>query len=403
MTDELVDDTLAALVPPFDQPLDWQDVLDRAGQRRASGPWIWRSLLAAAAVAAGATVLLVAPFRSSNDGGILTRALAAVGDGPVTHIVFEAPPAGTVVNLQTGARRVLHTEREIWYDPARGRHEIVHFAGQVTDEGMQPTAKLPTFERRLYGGLADGYRRALQTGTAKLAGTGVVDGIPVYWIKVESRWLPDVADHKQHEWAEEVAVSRDTYEPVATQEARDNEAPWFTRERILRYETLPAGQGDFTAARSREPVVGAAMMTGGWQPISRERAQQLVGGRALWLGDSFRGIALAGIGRSSFGVRPLGSTTWNTIQSAHFFYGRLTQPPYSGSRPLAPDYGQPPFVSVEELPVLNLASRWYVPPSGSTYLVASSAFLRNNGIFVRIDASSRGLALAAAEALHELP
>ena len=400
--DNLVNDTLGALVPQFEDPLDWQDVLNRARQPRRVHPWLWRGLLAATVVAATVTVVLVAPFRSSHQGGIFARALAAVGDGPVTHIVFRDAAAGTVVDLHTGARHELHTEREVWYDPARGRHEITRFAARVTDDVMQPTAKIPDYERRVYDGLGDGYRQALRTGTAKLAGKGVVDGIPVYWIKVESKWLPDVADRKLHEWTEEVAVSRETYEPVATQEARDNKAPGFTRARILRYDTLAAGQGDFTATPPREQIAGAFVVMGGWQPISQEHAQQLLTGRALWLGEAFRGITLGGIGRSVYGVRPPDRGAWDTLHSARFFYGHLEQPPGGATRPPIPDYEHTPFVSVEELARLNLATRWYVPASGSAYVSANSVFLRANGILVHIDASSADLALAAAKALRAL-
>jgi hypothetical protein len=137
-------------------------------------------------------------------------------------------------------------------------------------------------------------------------------------------------------------------------------------------------------------------MRGGWDPIPRERAEAILQGRLLWVGESFAGIPLAGVGRSRYGLRQAESQAWDIVDAVHLFYGRLENG--------LPDYGRDPFVSLEELRRQDPAARGreYVPPVGSVFLTPKAAFLKVDGIYVRISASSDELALRAARALHAL-
>src|SRR5207253_6827430 len=104
------------------------------------------------------------------------------GDGPVLHVGIRSGWGGTLVDLATGAGTQLHGEEEIWYDPARGVHDVSRFEGVVQGDAVYPPGRVPYLDRTL-AVLANGYRQALRDGTARVLGPDVVDGRPVYWIR----------------------------------------------------------------------------------------------------------------------------------------------------------------------------------------------------------------------------
>src|SRR4051812_14682421 len=85
----------------------------RLGARR----WKLPSVAVAAALAASViAVLLVSPW--SGRGGLAQRALAAVGTGPVLHVVTEQPePLGWYqpVSLPSGKPIQVTQRQEIWF------------------------------------------------------------------------------------------------------------------------------------------------------------------------------------------------------------------------------------------------------------------------------------------------
>src|SRR5947208_2696825 len=72
-----------------------------------------RVAVVAAAVVAGIVAILAAP---QSQTGILGRALAAIGDGPIMHVVTEFRPGFVVVDLKTGQRHVRVFREEAWAD-----------------------------------------------------------------------------------------------------------------------------------------------------------------------------------------------------------------------------------------------------------------------------------------------
>ena len=91
-----VKETLDKLVPEPETMSNWDAVLRKARPRRRS-PIV--RLAVATTVAALAALFVVAPWKGSGRVGILDRALAAVGDGPVVHVVFRGDWGGTLVDL----------------------------------------------------------------------------------------------------------------------------------------------------------------------------------------------------------------------------------------------------------------------------------------------------------------
>src|SRR5436305_15131594 len=74
----------------------------RPPRRLGRRPSVARFILTAAVAAVAVTVLLVSPW--NGRGSVVGRALAAVGDGRVLHLVVQAPTGQVFVNLQDGAR-----------------------------------------------------------------------------------------------------------------------------------------------------------------------------------------------------------------------------------------------------------------------------------------------------------
>ena len=70
---------------------------------------------------AAAGLILAWPFRGGPSGTVLQRAAAAIGDGPVLHVVLQDGFHGTLVNLATGDQTEIHQQDEYWYDPS-ARH-----------------------------------------------------------------------------------------------------------------------------------------------------------------------------------------------------------------------------------------------------------------------------------------
>ncbi len=246
----LVERALDELAPPRPEPDRW-DEIERAALHprwRFSRRSIVSIALTPVAVAALIAVAVLAwPFSGGSHGTLLERAAAAIGDGPVVHAVIQSGWGGTEIDLATGAKVAVHGEEELWYDPQRGVHDITLFAGVVQGDSLYPPGRVAYLDKTL-AFLAIDYRQALKNGTAKVLGEDAVDGQPVYWIRVDTQMLPDVADGKLHEWAHDVAVSATTLKPVATRETRDGQLSPDGISKILSVETLGSGQGDFTAS-----------------------------------------------------------------------------------------------------------------------------------------------------------
>jgi hypothetical protein len=386
---------------------DWEEVLRRTRPSRRRRGWVVRrAALLAAAVAAVAAVVLATPFGDEENVDVLGRALAAVGEGPVLHVVLEEEWGGVLVDLETGERSRLRGERELWYDPERGVRDVSRLGGVVERDLARPAGELAEHETKILAFLT-GYREALESGRARVVGEGVVHGEPVYWIRIHDELLPDVADNRLHEWARDVAVSKETFAPVATRETRDGEPGPQAGARIVRMEALPAGAVDFTPRRT--PDEHLVMSVGAGAEIDVAEARRLLGRGPLTLGEEFRGIPLGRIARLELGARREGEE-WDRIVGAEVFYGQLDEqgrPRFSRRPSGAPGVSPPPegaeYVLIEQVPrphpAFRIGVQNYMPPEGKALLIGPRVALRRDGLLVAVSASSPELALAAARAL----
>ncbi len=229
-------------VPPYEGTGDWGAVLRDAGagRRRAR----LRPVLAFAAIAAA----LVVAWQAAAPSSTIDRALAAAGDGRVLHLVFEGSLPKQLIDLRTGARRELRSRHEVWFDPSTGARERETFQGVVQWHSLNSTSP----GREIDTSLAQGYRDALRSGSAKVVG----DTDSVYWIRISPGHV--------------VAVSRDSYRPVSM---RVGDMP---ETQILTYETLDAMPRDFAPGRPAPNRRGGR--------ISLAEAARILGRAPLWPG-----------------------------------------------------------------------------------------------------------------------
>ncbi|MDQ3858695.1 MAG: hypothetical protein M3327_09655 [Actinomycetota bacterium] len=408
---------LDELVPRYEDEGDWAAVLADAGIRPHGAPLtrVRRRyavfVLAVASAAALAAVVLAWPF-GGQSASLLDRALAAVGEEPVVHVVFEGELSRTLVDLDTGERRTIHLEREVWFDPERGFHQIERFAGVVQNEYLFEPGEASEEESNLYLGFATGYREALESGTARIVAEEVIDGVPVIWIRVSTHvawYSPTTGDSAS--FSIEVAVSRETFEPLYVRRYDEGEPIGRrTGAKVVSLETLPPGAGDFTAdGPAREPFsFGGLGMSG--PPISFADGARILARPPMWAGPKIANLPLA---RTSKAKSLQGSAEgggWNeTVTGFGLFYGNLADEPEDRiGRP--PNLREPhvmiyEFTRVNDaLSVIEVGVYDYLPPTGSVLIVdGRKGFLVKDGIVVLIQASKEDLVIEAARALRAYP
>jgi hypothetical protein len=399
--DPRVTSALDELVPPRPGPDRWDAIVGSAGGA-SGGRRRWVAALPIAGAALAAAVLALAwPFGSGPQGTILERAAAAIGDGPVIHVVTRSGWGPTLVDLESGARTKLPIEVEVWYDPARGLHERSRLDGVLQHDAVLRPGRVRSLEKTLVG-IARNYRDALRNGTARVLEHAVVHGEAVHWIRVESAMYPNVEDGKLHELAHDVGVSQETFEVVATRETLDGKLQPDGIATVLEVETLAAGEGNFTQELPDWNDVAVAIAYGavGKGSFTPSEASAVLGRRALWAGPRIGDLELTRIWKDRRRERRRGEP-WKEYAGVSVYYGKLDE----GSL----TYLQPngvPFVRIAESLTLDRGFRWgssYIPPEGSVLLTGREGAMHVDGVHVTIEASSEELLMAAARALQPVP
>jgi hypothetical protein len=449
--DPLVADTLDRLVPNRDSSGAWADVLCDAAPARRRSPFAVAAVPVAVLLAVAAAALLW-PFGGQQQG-ILDRALAAVGDGPIIHVVLRGEWEGTVIDLKTEARQRVYGERELWYDPQRGVRQIVRFGGAVQQDTFSPTAELGRPEPKVMQLLGEDYRDALASGRVRDLGPGEAYGELVYWLRVDQESLPD-GDGKLQEWAHDVGVSQKTFEPVATRETVDGKPGPGTGERILELEALDRGDADLTPS-GPQGLDGTAFSEGR-EAIDLGTAAEALGRTPLWLGRTQSGLPLAQVlrkdvktgrseerlltgqqaedvreclaRRSASSERPAacerlrelghgvslrganayvrGAVVWGPEHhGVSLLYGELADEPSTYRSDARPALDRPHVMITEASDRLAADMPYTYDPKAGTILVTppNRGYLEVGGLHLSIDASSEDLLLAAARALEPVP
>jgi len=280
----------------------------RAPKRRRVRVTAPRALALAAVVAGLILVVLLAPGGGGNHG-ILDRALAAIGEGRVLHVVTRSPTGSVLVDLKSGRRVVETYESEVWADRQSNRfHVLIRVDGRIAGDAVGRIAARKT--EPAFAALWSGYRQALANGTAKLERTGSIDGRRVYWLRFRSQQAGVLGT--------EVAVDRRTYKPVVF---RAHVSPTHHLDsRVLVAETTLFRGSDF---RRRGPSVRtsgtSSIGSSSSFPAQGPRRPPVV--RAPWLtpGKIAAGLRLVFTGRTTER-----STQGRTAHGFQLVYGTVS-------------------------------------------------------------------------------
>lgn len=396
-------DALEREYPRLDQRSgDWDDVLRRATTARPRRrTWTVRLLLAGAALAA-LVIALIAPWRS--DSGIVGRASAALGDGPVIHVVLRAGTKAHRVDLRTGVSRPVYEEQELWWDPSRGLHQIARFDGMAYADSL--TRSLPPPEADpLPLGFTTGYRKALESGKAKVIGDGEIHGHKVTWI----RFSPGGGV------TFDVAVDRTSAKPVFTRYTAGGDRTFKVERTVLLAESLPRGSGDFDV--KPVPQLNKLVLGGGGSGVGTRvvpgRAVEILRRAPLWLGPRYAGTAFKGF-LPAFVLRGHGLKNRRDFGVEAVYGQAFAFSPNPGKRVWA-RVGQYPRLRFEiGFMEPNEGKIWRAARAGSLLvyetgdtlpgggLPAVAGYTRRNGLYVKVMAPSSKLVVSAARALRPL-
>ena len=154
--------------------------------------------------------------RSRRTAGVVDRALAAIGDGPVLHVVTRSPAWAARSSTSRAAsapssgssRRPGSIRPRLPRDDPPGRNRASRSTGAGGQAGAHATAvpRDAGVQPRLPGRAARGPRAG--------APAGQVAGTPVYWLRVTVDSPAPPRPGCAASRCQDVAVSRETYEPV---------------------------------------------------------------------------------------------------------------------------------------------------------------------------------------------
>jgi hypothetical protein len=255
------------------------------------------------------------------------------------------------------------------------------------------------------------------------------------------------------EWTQQVAVSNETFKPVATRDAVGGKPARGTLQRVLEIEALPASDVEFGARSSGTE----GPFTAGDDPTTREAAEGILGRDGIWLGENHAGLPLTRVGetfvrqgkqseraltgpeaedakecaramrrgerlqneacgrmrdrRHGFSIRGNtvylhGPVEWGEKKrGVSLFYGTLGDDPQAPNGRISPR--SEPYVKLgvtTELPEIVVGGA-YFPDEGTLFIGAGDrrGNLRYAGFYVVISAASPELILSAARALKPMP
>jgi hypothetical protein len=403
--------------PPLDdRPPDWDDVVRRVRQhppkRRSSG----LRIVGVAIVLGVAALVAISPWHGTEHVGVLDRALAAVGDEPVLHVVLERSPAGDpLVYLDSGRPVPMDLTTEVWFDEGRGlkktasridgvlmdemletpnggftqggviytcrwiaEHPVEAAKARVSCPGGPPSDdERPTLDPAL-SNFVDHYRTALASGTARRIPGGKVGGHDVIWIEFGAgRTL------------ERVALDKSTYTPVLIS------TPYGSSQ-VRTVESMQFEQRLFSRPKPVERPAGGSVIAE--QELDNvSAANAILGGRALWLGPVWRGLRLSSVKSQELSMRfgPRSKRDPSRTVGVELRYS-------SGDGPQA-------SMMINEAVSCPMAYGWVCQPGdpaeGMVLLRGPMTLVRRDGLFITIwtRQSDRSAALELARSLRSVP
>jgi hypothetical protein len=355
--------------------------------QRSRSPRAYLGLAGALALVAAALAVLIAPWGGGQS--ITSQALAAIGEGPVVHAVLEfpltSPPGAERFDLASGERIEVVQTHEVWYDTQRRIFHVISRVngdayddslstpeGTFTQGGRSPPSASAQSVNPVIAGFASGYREALESGRARVVGEGEIDGRKVTWLEFQT----PITNQTQR-----VAVESKDAQPIAIQ--------WLTRGRpagpVIRIRF--AETQSVEAANLRRPeVTEPTVETADERELSVAEAQSVLGRSPLWLGRTRKDLALAGI----------------VLQRNSFFYGesRESRGEVLGIKLRYEQKGAPQPIEIREAADPRIL-QWLgiLPPPGTADVFENTARLQRDGLYIVIQAATKGDALNVARSL----
>jgi hypothetical protein len=340
--------------------------------------------LALAAVIAAAAAVLPARFGDSQ-GGLIDRAIAAIGTGRTTHVVLVGVLAHHV-DLRTGKRTPQHLRSEIWADPKLGMVEIDAVDGVSMPPLFAPPSQSAD-ELDFLHQFVKSYRAELAAGDYHPVGRATIDGENVEWIARKPYALNDEAG-VEHLYVQEVAISRKTFKPLYWRTRVDGVVDPTSLTELIVANSVPPRPALFAHREQQAPL---------FTDVQSAPATTLQAARAAMNPNPVVPAAkLAGLRRTAIGLPRLLEGPPNHLRQVpgvELFYGK---PNFLG---LPIDRGS--FISITEFPNANAVVRSELPafqPTGAV-VFRNTATLRAHGLYIIVNASTPEKALAAARAL----
>jgi hypothetical protein len=439
--DSKIQELLAATIPAPDAAPheNWSAVLERAeaGRRRPrfSLPGTGKRTGIGLGFAAVAVFVAVLFWPSAGEHSIIDRALAAVGTKPIIHVTYRVKQDYAFINLSTGRRTLIFAQYEEWLAPSGALRSVYKDAGGRVHVTVLAPGKntLSGHQRETYSGILDGYRKALENGTATLSAKTRFRGRDIYWVRFKGQRMLNVSNHtrRYQDWALEVAIDAATFRPVYLYETINGRPQAITGQEIVSVETLPSGSVDFAPTPRRH---GGAMAIGSslQHPINlaartnTNAPARAFGAVPLWLGQSYgnRKLAYLNAGKVSWGfapssVRPRDMKLHHT-PALELCYGKKTVTVVRRYRGVVMDraIGCEPRgarVLLQETTEPTPSFRWPVGLDGGTglqiqipagsamiFLGGTESLVVKHGVYVHIDAGSEAAAIEVARALKPL-
>lgn len=382
-------------------------------RRRRRG--LTRTAALATVASAAAVLALVQPWSGGRGGGLVSQALAAIpGRGPIVHALLGSPVPGVeLVDLRSGRSQREQVTAEFWFDPNRDvLHTLIRRDGVVVADVVASPEKTvsragpvlgqgsPTLDPALLA-FASGYRHALASGAARpvgraLAGNG---GQPILEVNTPLA-------------REFVVLDPNTLRPRAIRTLSPTGRASTPIAHVLSLSVIPSKSSDFVApARSAKPVASGGTVEHS-VPLTLTQASRALSQPPLWAGRQLSGLQLHLFARDRLArVFSTGARARSTRPGIDLIYGAVR-----GGRPNwrshfleiqqatqpEPAYG---FLSgplqIEPLPpagVLRLERQQ--PAAGGHGLWRGE--LKQQGLYLALTGSSRGLVIAAARSLRPI-
>ncbi len=414
-------DRIRALAPPADDA-DWADVARRAGRSRLPRRAL---VLTLAGIVAVVAVLGASELTSRGRVEIVDRALAAAPRGPVLHVVLAIDTQDVMVsddgdstvryvvrNLTTGTERPVETTEEFWADRDHLIHAVERIDGLPVWDSLAKTTRGGAVRTDpALAAFFTGYREALASGQAKPAGSGILEGRRVDWLRFPRT-------NGGVDSASEIGLDPSSGKALFLRSWCD-ECP-HPAGPAYRIETL-AGVERANVARAVRHLPAARFGDGGGHMIPLRDADRLLRRQALWAGRAVAGVPFSLVeyrwaSRNS-GTPPTLANSVSRGRGLVFLYGVQARAGGHGYEPIpgqptlsvtvTPDapFGPGNFFSYG-LRVAQTVAGGPVPEYDDVALshiaYGWDVQFRKDGLYVEVSAPTRALALAVTRAIEPL-